>query len=225
MDGTTSRRHFCPVPGCSAAAGGLRPGWETDGPGLRAHVDAHLLSQLPGLPPDEWMSQRGMVACGQCGRMVSRRCNGGIHRRCLAADLAPAPRTETQQETISDELPSLMNICLARVETREFIGVGLLPAVEREFNKCTANVIAFSRPDAWSHVDTDNDTAAHQRARAAWTEWFMFAKTCLLVLPGGKAKENRNNNILANRIARWSNGERMALWKEGLHITKADQPV
>ena len=75
------------------------------------------------------------------------------------------------------------------------------------------------------YIDTDTDTAAHQRVREAWTEWIMFAKTCLLVLHGDKVKENRNNNILANRIARWSNVERMALWKEGLHITKADQPV
>ena len=63
-----------------------------------------------------------------------------------------------------------MDTCLACVETRAFIGIGLFPTVEKEFNKCTANVIAFSRPDAWSHIDTDNDTAAHQRARAAWTE-------------------------------------------------------
>ena len=222
MDGTTSSRHFCPVPGCPAAAGGLRPGWETDGPGIRAHVDAHLLGQLPGLPSEQWLNRRGMVACRRCGRMVSRRCNGGIHRKCLGAELAAPPVTALRQMHDSDELPTLMDICSVRIETREFIGVGLLPAVEREFNKLTANVIAFSRHDAWRHVDTDSDTPAHQQARTAWTEWFMFPKTCLLVLPGGKAKENRNNNILANRIACWSSGERMSLWKEGLYITKAD---
>ena len=225
MDGTASNRHFCPVAECPSAAGGLRLGWEIDGTGLRAHVDAHRLGQLPGLPPEQWMSRRGMVACRLCGRMVSHRCNGGIHRTCLGAELAPPTVPATRQMPDSDELPTLMDICLARIETREFIGVGLFPAVEREFNKCTANVIAFSRRDAWSHIDTENDTLAHQRARSAWIEWFMFAKTCLLVLPGGKAKEKRNNNILANRIARWSTGERMSLWTEGLHITKADQPL
>ena len=117
MDVSTSRRHFSPVPECSDAAVGLRPGWETDGPGLRAHVDAHLLSQLPGLPPDEWMSQHGMVLCWQCDRMVSRRYNGGIHRRSLAAVLAPVPIAVTQQWIISDELTSLMDKCLPREET------------------------------------------------------------------------------------------------------------
>ena len=39
---TSAALHFCPVPGCISAAGGRRPGWETDGQGLRNHVDAHL---------------------------------------------------------------------------------------------------------------------------------------------------------------------------------------
>ena len=52
----------------------------------------------------------------------------------------------------------------------------------------------------------------------------MFAKTCLLVLPGSVAKDARNNNIIANRIARWTAGERMSLWREGMKLTKADQP-
>ena len=227
MDVSERAQHFCPVPGCPAAAGGRRPGWDTDGPGLRAHVDAHLLGQLDGLPPEPWMNRRGMVVCRICGRMVSRRCNGGVHRTCLATELSSqqaitgrAPQSPT---AAADDLPSLMDICSARIETREFIGAGLLPAVEREFNKCTANVIAYSRRDAWTYVGTERDTPSHQRARTAWTEWFMFGKTCLLVLPGGKAKENRNNNLLANRLARWTAGERSSLWSEALRITKADQ--
>ena len=217
---------FCPVPGCPNAAAGRRPEFSS-AQRLRAHVDAHLLAQLPGLPPQEWMDQRGMVACRLCGRMVSRRCNRGVHRTCLATELAPGhPRaTQAAPAVDAEDLPSLRDICLARIETREFIGASLLPAVEREFNKCTANVIAFSRPDAWSHVGTERDSDSHHRARRVWTEWFMFAKTCLLVLPGGKAKEKRNNNIVANRIARWAAGERMSLWEEGLRMTKADRPA
>ncbi len=122
-------------------------------------------------------------------------------------------------------LPSILDICTARIETRDFIGKSLVGAVEREFNKCTANVIAFNRSDAWAHVGTDADSASHRRARIAWTEWLMFAKTVLLVLPGGKAKAKRNENLLANRIARWSSGERASLWSEALRISKADQPM
>ena len=47
-----------------------------------------------------------------------------------------------------DDLPTLMNVFSTRIETREFVGASLFPAVEREFKKCTANVMAHSRPDA-----------------------------------------------------------------------------
>ena len=63
---TSTALHFCLVPGCLSAAGGWRPGWETDGQGLRNHVDAHLLGQLPGLPLETWMNNRRMVVCRIC---------------------------------------------------------------------------------------------------------------------------------------------------------------
>ena len=54
--------HFCPVQGCLSAAGGRRPGWETDGQDFRNHVDAHQLEQqFPGLLPKAWMNSRRMV--------------------------------------------------------------------------------------------------------------------------------------------------------------------
>ena len=106
-----------------------------------------------------------------------------------------------------DDLPTLMNVFAARIETREFVGASLFLAAARELNKCTANVIAYSRPDAWEHIDTPADSLDHLRPRTVRIEWFMFAKTCLLVLPGGVAKHARNNNIIANRIGRWTAGE------------------
>ena len=60
---TSAALHYCPVPGCISAAGGRRPGWETDGQDLRNHVDAHLLGQIPGLPAGELdeQSENGRV--------------------------------------------------------------------------------------------------------------------------------------------------------------------
>ena len=57
---TSTTLHFCLVPGCLSGSGGRRPGWETDGQGLRNHVDAHLLGQLPGLPPETSGCLQGM---------------------------------------------------------------------------------------------------------------------------------------------------------------------
>ena len=134
---TSAALHYCPVPGCISAAGGRRLGWETDGQGLRNHVDAHLLGQVPGLPPESWMNNRRMVGCMVCGRMVSRRFYNGMHRACRAADvrpripnLTPTPETSHANE-ISEDLPTLFDICAARIETREFVGASLFPAVER----------------------------------------------------------------------------------------------
>ena len=125
------------------------------------------------------MNNRRMVVCRICGRMVSRRFNNGMHRACLAADvrpripnLTPTPGRTHTGET-SEDLPTLLDICAARIETREFVGASLFPAVEREFNKCTANVIAHSRFDAWHHIDTPADSPDHMRARTVWIEWFM----------------------------------------------------
>ena len=42
----------------------------------------------------------------------------------------------------------------------------------------------------------------------------MFSKACLPRLPGGKAKANRNRNLVLNKLARWRGGERQALWDE-----------
>lgn len=78
--------------------------------------------------------------------------------------------------------------------------------------------------EAWNHAGSDHDSTEHKRALRVWTEWFMFAKTCSLVILGGK-KKHRNNNTAANRIARWTSGERMSLWNEGLRLTKADSPA
>ena len=145
---------------------------------------------------------------------MSTRCNNGIHHTCLAAMLAPARAPTAMERELLDELglPTLKEICWARIDTRVFIGAGLLGHVAREFNKCTANVIAFSRRDAWDFVGTAGDTAMHRRARIAWMEWYIFAKIVLLVLPGGRAKEKRNDNILANLIVRWNQGELSTLW-------------
>lgn len=42
----------------------------------------------------------------------------------------------------------------------------------------------------------------------------MFPKTCLGVIPGGKAKQRRNHNVAANRLERWGLGDRRGLWDE-----------
>ena len=78
----------------------------------------------------------------------------------------------------------------------------------REFKKCSANVIAYFRLDAWQHVQRNPWIIS---ARTVWIESLMFAKTRPPVLPVGVAKDARSN---ANHITPWSGRARM----EGLRF-------
>ena len=146
-----------------------------------------------------------------------------MHRACWPRHLA-RERGGQQNEAVQHETPevaegiasypSLAEICAAPVSAREFVGDGLLPLAEREFLSCVAKAVMYNRKDAWDHESGQLDTPERQRSRAAWMELMMFPKVCLPALPGGKAKEQRNRNIVATRLERWANGERATLWKE-----------
>ena len=135
----------------------------------------------------------------------------------------PLHASTSQEQNDRDILPSIDEIMSVRINVQEVVGDGLLASVEREFNRCTAEVLAYSRPDAFCHAGSSQDTFEHKRARDAWTEWFMFAKCVMPTLPGGKAKEGRNYHILASNLARWSAGERASLWKEVVRYTGASK--
>ena len=216
-------RQHCPIPTCAAHSSTGHAGWDSWA-GLRAHMDAHQLGGLPGLPTVEWLRAKDLVACPECSRLVSRRCNGGVHRTCMAARLsrrpAPAPLIEGPPASVVGQvlasLPTLDEIFAAPVATRDFVSAGLLPLAEKEFLRCVARVLQSNCPDAWDHVGSMADTEAHRSCRLAWTELLMFPKTCLGVLPGGRAKQRRNQNLAANRLERWGLGERRGLWDEAV---------
>ena len=81
--GQASQSLRCLVEGCASAAGGTHLAFPKFAR-LRKHVDSHLLSVLPGLPPSIWMDSLNMGPCSHCTHLVSRRRNGGLHHKCLA---------------------------------------------------------------------------------------------------------------------------------------------
>ena len=134
---------------------------------------------------------------------------------------------ETQEaEEPLEALPDLREVFLSRRQTRLELGEGVAEAADRELLKCCARAVAFDHPAAFDdllegeeaalaagELGTE-DTEAARRSRRAWTELFMFSKTCLPALPGGRAKEKRNQNVVTTRLRRWAAGERAMLWKE-----------
>ena len=190
-------RVYCPVDRCRAGDRVLHPGWQTMA-GLRPHVDAHLLGQLPGRPSQEWMRSINSTACGECGKLVSLRCANGMHRKCFAQRLNTQPpavvlgtaQPGTLAPPIDGQLPTLDDISSNPCATRDFVGQGLLPQAEREFLLCVANAVHCNRPDAWDYEKVGSpDRTECAASRRAWVELLMFPKTCLPVLPGGKAQQ------------------------------------
>ncbi|CAK9062512.1 unnamed protein product [Durusdinium trenchii] len=159
MDGghTGAARMHCPVPGCVAAAHRGHAGWETF-TGLRAHVDAHILGQIPGAVPAEWLRARNMVSCRECSHLISRRCNGGVHRTCLADRMAARPQPlslpgacgDADLDAVLGSLPSLDEMFSAPVGTRDLISSALLPSAQKEFLRCIVQVLQHNTGDAWA---------------------------------------------------------------------------
>ena len=209
-------RHMCPVPGCCAGQRARQAGWETFA-GLRTSMPTCWGCNQAG------HLRIGCVSCRICSRLVSHRCHGGLHRACAAQAFADRPpptlpdiRADADVALVLASLPSMDDICVAAIATRETLGEGLLPLAEREFLRCIAAVLEHNCEDAWDDPDGVTDTPQRRLCRLAWTQLWMFAKTCLTALPGGRAKQRRNRNILANRLNRWGLGERRSLWDEAV---------
>ena len=128
--GGHAHRFRCPVPRCITQDPAGHAGWESF-EGLRAHVDSHA---LPGRPPKDRLQGRNLVSCPECSRLVSRRCNGGLHRSCAAQRACGEPPPALAQDPSVDRmlasLPTLAAICQANIATQEFLGDGLLPLAE-----------------------------------------------------------------------------------------------
>jgi hypothetical protein len=222
--GQAAPRLLCPVLGCAASHAAGPGGWRTM-QRLRAHVDGHMIGTIPGRPPATWLAEHRLQACGHCGKSVSGTAAHAMHRRCWArvatADAARRDNGAQSQDqdfspdlSLLSELPSIESICSRQVPTKEYLEPELLSLAEPAFLRCVANAARFVDKEAWCHLGTDDDTPWRKQCRVAWTELFMFSKTCLPQLPGGKAKAKRNLNIVSNRLARWRAGERLSLWND-----------
>ena len=89
-----------------------------------------------------------------------------------------------------ERLPSLSDIGLKNVNTREYLEPDLLAKAEKSFLSIVADVIQHNDLDAWVFAADVEDTDAKRKCRQAWTELLMFCKTCLPQLPGGKKKHD-----------------------------------
>lgn len=135
-----------------------------------------------------------MVSCRECFRLVSRRCNGGVHRTCAADRLAARPQPlslpgaclDTDLDAVLGSLPSLDDIFSAAIGTRDLISSALLPSGQKEFLRCIVQVLQHNTADAWA-----DPGGLPTRCRASGVLWLglsslYFARLawlcCLVVL-------------------------------------------
>eukprot|EP00973_Karenia_brevis_P073950 10279184-Karenia_brevis.AAC.1 len=82
------------------------------------------------------------------------------------------------------ELPTMHEIFVAQVQTREFTHKGLRSSYRREFGRLCARAVQYNCGHAWDYMGEpvgrgETDTTEMKRARVAWTELTMFAKAVL----------------------------------------------
>ena len=122
---------YCPVLGCAASDSSRHAGWLSM-QALRAHVDSHMLGQMPGRPSSEWLQQHRLQGWSDCGRLVSSTVGNGMHRRCRArrASTTTTRRESTVSAPVDDgspktallqTLPSIEQICERQVPIREYL--------------------------------------------------------------------------------------------------------
>ena len=157
---------FCPVLGCARSHPNDSVGFTTAAT-LRAHVDLHMAGELIGQPPEGWLTSQGLTSWRRCGLSISRRIRNAIYPRCgesphqgqhVGRGLEP-PSTITD-----DRLPTLSEIYLCNVLTKEYLPASLLPLAREEYGKVVARVLQHNRRDAWE-LAADNELK--QKARRA----------------------------------------------------------
>ena len=104
-------------------------------------------------------------------------------------------------------LPALHEIFLCNVLTKEYFAASLLPLAGEEYGKVIARVLQYNRADAWN---TDMDTDAHQKARRAWLELFMFGKYVSCQSQRGR-RPTQAYRFTESLLYRWRAGDRYGL--------------
>ena len=139
-------RHFCPVEGCSRSVSRDTIGFASLST-VRAHVDLHMGGELPRQPPEGWLETQGLAACRCCGLTISRRIRDLRHPRCSII----APRVPNRHDEILDShvltdhrLPTLEDIFLCNVLSKEHLPASLLPLAREEYGKVIARAFQYN---------------------------------------------------------------------------------
>ena len=182
---------FCPVPGCLCGDPARARGWANEA-SMRSHIDSHLAGSLPGDVPNTWLEERQRIRCPVCGLSVSERF--GVHPTCRPEARGAAVDDTNPMEIDGLPLPTFQEIQSARTPTLRHV-----PAAARHmWNQLLTRALA---------------AVVHSNDERAWRELLMLAQ-CVLCAPlrGGRRHKRAAAAFTLDRMQRWQEGERMALW-------------
>ena len=78
---------FCPVAGCPRHCDSTRFSFSSFA-ALRAHVDIHLSTELPGHVSEDWLNERQLTTCSKCGLSVSKKMPHRMHHIGCTPDVS-----------------------------------------------------------------------------------------------------------------------------------------
>ena len=184
-------RVFCPVPTCPCADPLRARGWRSVHT-MQSHIDAHMAGSISGDVPAAWLAQHNRQRCAVCGLSVA--CRFGIHPTCRPEARAAMAGHMHDTEPGTDSLPSILEIHGSNTPTLRRVP----HAARHSWSKALTRALAL---------------AHHHNTEAAWKQLLMLPQAVLDAPPrGGKKHHKALAAYTLDRLARWHEGERMALW-------------
>ena len=184
-------RVFCPVPTCPCADPLRARGWRSVHT-MQTHIDAHMAGSISGDVPAAWLAQHNRQRCAVCGLSVA--CRFGIHPTCRPEARAAMAGHMQDTEPGTHSLPSILEIHGSNTPTLRRVP----RAARHSWSKALTRALAL---------------AHHHNTEAAWKQLLMLPQAVLDAPPrGGKKHHKALAAYTLDRLARWHEGERMALW-------------
>ena len=184
-------RVFCPVPTCPCADPLRARGWRSVHT-MQSHIDAHMAGSISGDVPAAWLAQHNRQRCAVCGLSVA--CRFGILSTCRPEARAAMAGHMQDTEPGTDSLPSILEIHGSNTPTLRRVP----HAARHSWSKALTRALAL---------------AHHHNTEAAWKQLLMLPQAVLDAPPrGGKKHHKALAAYTLDRLARWHEGERMALW-------------
>ena len=118
-------RYFCPILSCPYANLAQAKGWGGLA-GVKSHLKEHTAGRFSGAIPQAFLDAHKLCSCGVCGKVITFR-SGGTCPTCHPTRRAAISNIPTGSSGTAN-LPSLEEVCTARIRILKYVPRGVRPA-------------------------------------------------------------------------------------------------